>query len=500
SSPSFSPSTAVDGLNGFSFLAPTNWLLIEGDTFNFLGNNIENGEGGSSPIQYNITIRRNVIENAYNQLEVHTEGLFTSDVGNLTVEDNVFDHGGWNGTLIQPMPVTISVASPAVVTIGTNYLANNEPITFTTTGSLPTGLIIGTVYCVMNYATTTFNVYDDGGNCAGDSTAIDASGSQSGTQDVIWQGPQPDEYNRNNYLDNGGSSSTVFNDNIDAEGASGGVQMREGGTTENNLFLQDPISITYGNNESSVTQTVGGTIADNVILDAEDIGTTTDSGYQPQGEGIGVYSYYAGDGFAANLIDGLNIYDNLIAHQVQGTGNIYGLVLGSGGAPFTDTDVHNNVIYDWGNGLSASGATGFYISIPTSGSSGNTFEDNQIQMPNGATIGSTDGTSGGSITLSDNSYYSANPTNQWFYDNTSYVSTSTWNTEMGDTGATYTPVSYTDNTRDIQTYDSEVLGGPGTFADFMAGADAQSYEDWNPAYTPEVVNDWMRAGYGLPQI
>ena len=116
---------------------------------------------------------------------------FTFETKDLVVEDNVFDHNGWNATLIIPAAVTVSIASPAVVTWSGNDLRNNAAIEFSSTGSLPTGLASSTIYCVMNYATTTFNVYNDGGNCAGGGTAINTSGSQSGTQLGIWEDPAP---------------------------------------------------------------------------------------------------------------------------------------------------------------------------------------------------------------------------------------------------------------------------------------------------------------------
>ena len=41
--------------------------------------------------------------------------------------------------------VTISIASPAVITLANNGLPNDTPVVLTTTGALPTGLVAGTI-------------------------------------------------------------------------------------------------------------------------------------------------------------------------------------------------------------------------------------------------------------------------------------------------------------------------------------------------------------------
>jgi hypothetical protein len=75
-------------------------------------------------------------------------------------------------------PVTISVASPAVVNWPTLTGAyNGEPILFQTTGALPTGLTAGTTYYILNLSGTSFNVA-----ASPTGPAINTSGTQSGTQ------------------------------------------------------------------------------------------------------------------------------------------------------------------------------------------------------------------------------------------------------------------------------------------------------------------------------
>jgi hypothetical protein len=73
-------------------------------------------------------------------------------------------------------PVTMTIASPCVVTWANHGLAAGTPILFQTSGSLPTGISAGTVYYVLAPTTNTFNISATSGG-----SAINSSGTQSGT-------------------------------------------------------------------------------------------------------------------------------------------------------------------------------------------------------------------------------------------------------------------------------------------------------------------------------
>jgi microcystin-dependent protein len=76
--------------------------------------------------------------------------------------------------------VTITVASPGVVTLSSHGFQTGDMIYLTTTGSLPTGLSANTIYFVINVTSSTFRLATSAANAAA-STAINTSGSQSGT-------------------------------------------------------------------------------------------------------------------------------------------------------------------------------------------------------------------------------------------------------------------------------------------------------------------------------
>jgi hypothetical protein len=71
--------------------------------------------------------------------------------------------------------VTITIASPGVVTHTAHGFAADTPIVFSTTGALPTGLTAGTTYWVQNPTTDTYEVSATPGG-----GSINTSGTQSG--------------------------------------------------------------------------------------------------------------------------------------------------------------------------------------------------------------------------------------------------------------------------------------------------------------------------------
>jgi hypothetical protein len=81
--------------------------------------------------------------------------------------------------------VTISIASPTVISWGSHGLAAGTIVTFTTTGALPTGITAGTNYYVIADGLTT-NSFEISASPYG--AAVATSGGQSGTQTAASSG------------------------------------------------------------------------------------------------------------------------------------------------------------------------------------------------------------------------------------------------------------------------------------------------------------------------
>lgn len=83
---------------------------------------------------------------------------------------------------IQPSTVVLTIASPCVVT-GTVALANGTAVILQTTGRLPTGLLVGTTYYVVNTSGTTYNLAATPGG-----PAINTTGTQTGNHAISNRG------------------------------------------------------------------------------------------------------------------------------------------------------------------------------------------------------------------------------------------------------------------------------------------------------------------------
>ena len=84
--------------------------------------------------------------------------------------------------LISSATVTMTIASPGVVTWTSHGRSANDPIKFSTTGALPTGFVAGTTYYVVGASITT-NTFQLSATAGG--TAINTTGTQSGVHTGI---------------------------------------------------------------------------------------------------------------------------------------------------------------------------------------------------------------------------------------------------------------------------------------------------------------------------
>lgn len=174
----------------------------------------------------------NLLSNAQNIINVQNSTYSGGAKGDCTTDDAgaiqaAINAANDNAVVLFPPPVTqvfstvsISIASPGVVTLtGYGYFFD-QPITFFSTGALPTGLVAGQTYYVKPIDANTFNVaaYPSG-------PSINTSGSQSGTQSTA---PTPCYLIKSGLtLGNGSSSasSTVQNITLQAGAGLGGNQV-----------------------------------------------------------------------------------------------------------------------------------------------------------------------------------------------------------------------------------------------------------------------------------
>lgn len=91
---------------------------------------------------------------------------------------------GFQG-VAQNATVTMTIASPCVVSLTAHGFSAGQPVKFTTTGALPTGITASTVYYVIS-AGLTANAFEIAATVGG--AAINTSGTQSGTHTIDTRG------------------------------------------------------------------------------------------------------------------------------------------------------------------------------------------------------------------------------------------------------------------------------------------------------------------------
>lgn len=103
----------------------------------------------------------------YTQLYIELLSAAASFVGANTTKENV--DAGSTAT------VTMTIATPGVITDTLHGFSNGQAVVLTTTGALPTGLTAGTWYYVVNSATNTYQLSLTVGGAG-----INTTGTQSG--------------------------------------------------------------------------------------------------------------------------------------------------------------------------------------------------------------------------------------------------------------------------------------------------------------------------------
>ncbi|MEK6919334.1 MAG: DUF4215 domain-containing protein, partial [Nanoarchaeota archaeon] len=286
-------------------------------------------------------------------------------------------------------------------------------------------------------------------------------------------GAEDSPYSHNTYFA-GGTINPIYKDSISSRSSNVGLSARSGGFFDNNLLLNNPIGIGVGYfpyNERAV-----GEVKNNVILDGRNIvGTPEENPRSPQGWGISI-----------SAASGIEISNNVVAHQKSGGGPV--AILVSGGYS-TGLEIHDNKIYDWSPGI---------IFDYNAYSSPNNIYNNNLQEPNGGQLiyhnnGDLLGTE--VFSYANNKYYSASSPESWFGFGTSFnVNFADWESKSLEVGGISERTAFLDPDRDISTY-MKSLGMTQTLETFLTEARKQSKYNWREEYTAKAVNDYIREGF-----
>lgn len=286
----------------------------------------------------------------------------------------------------------------------------------------------------------------------------------------------PTVFNHNMYITTY-TTNAVVRGNIVCDASSHGVQLRCGGTLEDNLFARNPLGILFGGgdpNPDTHTHGITGTVRNNVVIEGRDINSSN-----PRGFGIDLYNVGSG-----------TVRDNIIANALNagqprpmtfgGTG--YG-----SGVGVRNTNTHDNIVFNWSGTVQFAGSNLANL----------TFNGNDVQVPNTNWVveHQNSGTTG-AVTAGDNRYHTGAADHQWVLIQGGFQSLANWLSMIGDNTSTASQVSYPDPNRNLGTYNAS-LGGSNSHQAFMAEARNQSRSNWREEYTAEAVIAYIRAGFGL---
>ncbi|MBK7644939.1 MAG: hypothetical protein IPJ19_18165 [Planctomycetes bacterium] len=306
----------------------------------------------------------------------------------------------------------------------------------------------------------------------------------NGTVDSI-PGAIPIWFRHNGYVCNGNTGVALRGNIVYGTDS---VMMRCGGDVENNLYLENYNAVLYGLGIEPESAGVTGTVRDNVVLDARDYGDGT-GGFVAGGLAIDMGNV------AQSVVD-----NNIFAHNVHGSSprplqihddhnyNSYRVV--------DNTTISNNIFYDWGG-------TCIDINTSTGGQSqqphnlqflGNILENTRDNSP---LVHHTVSASLAGVTGAGNTFNSMASTSAWFQVNGANESLTQWKASLAppDTTSTAAHTNFPDPNRTIATYMTS-LGGSATMQAFIAQCRLQSKATWNPMYTADAVNTYIRAGFG----
>ncbi len=299
-------------------------------------------------------------------------------------------------------------------------------------------------------------------------------------------GAQATLYGHNVYVwtDNTG---VVFKKNISSNAGSHGLQARSGGIIDNNLFLDDPIGLTFGKGSPVTPGGVSGEVKDNVFVGDHDISGAT------RGWAIEVGNTKKGGGtvFSGNIItnDEQNAFAAIRLMTLGGIENP------NEAAGLNDLTIENNIIHGWHQALDYSwdfvpGGTG------PSALNNLTVRNNDFTA-NGASpqvVAHNSTFNGGQENWSGNNYSNPQSPSAWITVGGSNTSMDVWRATVDKT-ATMGPKQYYESDRTIAAYNGS-LNREGSEARFIETARAMSKDHYIPAWTAPEAIAYIQEGFG----
>ena len=296
-------------------------------------------------------------------------------------------------------------------------------------------------------------------------------------------------YNHNIYLSST-NANVVVRDNVIANASSHGLQARSGGRVENNLFLDNPIGMTFGvvKGGSVTAGGVSGVVNGNVFLGTRDINGAG------RGKGLEV-------GNTRTNIPTV-VSNNIFAHANEAAGSDYALLLsyagdtspnGEAAAGLNDLTVQGNIVFRWTKGLRfdpqfVPGGTGRFALNRV------TVRDNDFQqVVDERMVFHESPLDPAQEKWSGNRYDGAPDDASHVMLGDKWITLARWVSTQDTTGRA-AAAAYAEPARGADSYAALATGVPARAA-LLAEMRNNSAQAWRPHMTARGVVDYVRAGF-----
>jgi hypothetical protein len=298
-------------------------------------------------------------------------------------------------------------------------------------------------------------------------------------------------YNHNVYLSSD-NSGVVVRGNVIANASSHGLQARSGGVIENNVFLDNPIGLTFGvvKGASVMAGGVTGSITGNIFLGTRDInGLDRGKALEMGNTTPGVQTLVA---------------NNIFAHANEEYGSDFAMLLSYAGdtstngemaAGLNDVTLEDNIVYRWSKGLRfdpnfVPGGKGRF------GLNRVTIRRNAFQKLNNAKMVYHESRLDPAHEKWEGNRYDAPPDDisQVFVEG-QWITLNQWHPAYDPSGAV-TAAPYADPERTADSY--ALANGLDSRFELLDEMKANSSQLWRPQFTATGIIDYIRAGFAEP--
>jgi hypothetical protein len=460
------PKVASGISSGFanSTKAPVNNLYILGVSFEAQNRNYRNPTSGFT-VGYK------------DDAQGGTYGMnILGSVSNLLVEDCSFQYYR-TGLAIQE---TSDTARPTAVKLRRNVVTDNYAPSFNSLGQFITSE--GMYAQGVNGLAIEENVFDHNG-------WMDPAFGNYGAIPTI--------YNHNAYL-NTLNDGIVITGNTFANGSSHGVQVRAGGVVTNNLFIDNPIAMSYGYvNGSEKAGGVSGEISGNVVYGSNDIsGSARGWGLEiantkakANGGGTVVKNnVYIGSDYAAQGREAIQLsFGTNTNNPTEAVG-------------INDLTFQSNIVYNWNKAVYIN--PGFVNGGTTRlGYKGVSFLNNEFQQTAAAPIVYHGTAYSAAVETWSGNRYNTKATGSPFQLKVGGVvqnqSFAQWQAAVEPTALSQ-KIAYPDPTRSPATYNA-ALGGTATLDGYLADARTLSSRAYRPALLGSATAAYIKEGFSGPR-